>query len=385
MNSGPRPLTLMNVPLLDLKLQYATIRDDVRAAIDRVFASQRFVLGDEGHALEAQIAGYCRVKHAIGCASGSDALLLALMSCGVGPGDEVITTPFTFFATGAAITRLGARPIFVDIDRATFNLDPERVGPALNRRTKAIIAVHLYGQCADMKPLLEAAEKHNLPVIEDAAQAIGAEDRGRRAGAIGLIGCLSFYPSKNLGGPGDGGMLLTADDEHAARLRALHVHGEDRKYHHDLVGINSRLDELQAAVLRVKFGHLEDWTRARQRRAQQYELMFTDAGLNEQLQTPHVRPEARHVFHQFVIRVRAGERDRLREHLRARAVGTDIYYPLPLHLQTCFRYLGYQKGEFPVTEQAAAETLALPIYPELTEEQQDYVVSEIADFFKDSS
>jgi dTDP-4-amino-4,6-dideoxygalactose transaminase len=385
MNSGPRPLTLMNVPLLDLKLQYATIRDDVRAAIDRVFASQRFVLGDEGHALEAQIAGYCRVKHAIGCASGSDALLLALMSCGVGPGDEVITTPFTFFATGAAITRLGARPIFVDIDRATFNLDPERVGPALNRRTKAIIAVHLYGQCADMKPLLEAAEKHNLPVIEDAAQAIGAEDRGRRAGAIGLIGCLSFYPSKNLGGPGDGGMLLTGDDEHAARLRALHVHGEDRKYHHDLVGINSRLDELQAAVLRVKFGHLEDWTRARQRRAQQYELMFTDAGLNEQLQTPHVRPEARHVFHQFVIRVRAGERDRLREHLRARAVGTDIYYPLPLHLQTCFRYLGYQKGEFPVTEQAAAETLALPIYPELTEEQQDYVVSEIADFFKDSS
>jgi dTDP-4-amino-4,6-dideoxygalactose transaminase len=368
-----------------LKLQYATIRDDVRAAIDRVFASQRFVLGDEGHALEAQIAGYCRVKHAIGCASGSDALLLALMSCGVGPGDEVITTPFTFFATGAAITRLGARPIFVDIDRATFNLDPERVGPALKRRTKAIIAVHLYGQCADMKPLLEAAEKHNLPVIEDAAQAIGAEDRGRRAGAIGLIGCLSFYPSKNLGGPGDGGMLLTGDDEHAARLRALHVHGEDRKYHHDLVGINSRLDELQAAVLRVKFGHLEDWTRARQRRAQQYELMFTDAGLNEQLQTPHVRPEARHVFHQFVIRVRAGERDRLREHLRARAVGTDIYYPLPLHLQTCFRYLGYQKGEFPVTEQAAAETLALPIYPELTEEQQDYVVSEIADFFKDSS
>jgi dTDP-4-amino-4,6-dideoxygalactose transaminase len=374
----------MNVPLLDLKLQYATIRDDVRAAIDRVFESQRFVLGDEGHALEAQIAGYCRVKHAIGCASGSDALLLALMSCGVGPGDEVITTPFTFFATGAAITRLGARPIFVDIDRATFNLDPERVGPAINRRTKAILAVHLYGQCADMKLLLEAAEKHDLPVIEDAAQAIGAEDHGRRAGSIGRIGCLSFYPSKNLGGPGDGGMLLTADDEHAARLRALHVHGENRKYHHEMVGINSRLDEIQAAVLRVKFGHLEDWTRARQRRAQQYELMFTDAGLNEQLETPHVRAEARHVFHQFVIRVRAGERDRLREHLRARAVGTDIYYPLPLHLQNCFRDLGYEKGEFPAAEQAAAETLALPVYPELTDEQQDYVVSEIAEFFKDT-
>jgi dTDP-4-amino-4,6-dideoxygalactose transaminase len=375
----------MNVPLLDLKLQYATIGDDVRAAIDRVFASQRFVLGDEGRALEAQIAGYCRVKHAIGCASGSDALLLALMSCGVGPGDEVITTPFTFFATGGAITRLGARPIFVDVDEATFNLDPERVGPAINGRTKAIIAVHLYGQCADMTPLLETAEKHHLPVIEDAAQAIGAEDRGRRAGSMGLIGCLSFYPSKNLGAAGDAGMLVTGNDEHAARLRALHVHGENRKYHHELVGINSRLDEIQAAVLRVKFSHLEDWTHARQRRAQQYELMFADAGLNEQLQTPQVRPEARHIFHQFVIRVSGGKRDQLREHLRSQEVGTDIYYPLPLHLQNCFRYLGYEKGEFPVAERAAAETLALPVYPELTDEQQAYVVSQIADFFKTNS
>ena len=385
MNSPQTQLTAMNVPLLDLKLQYATIRDDVRAAIDRVFESQRFVLGDEGQALEREIAGYCRVNHAVGCASGSDALLLALMSCGIGPGDEVITTPFTFFATAAAVTRLGGRPVFVDIDEATFNLDPERVETAISPRTKAIVAVHLYGQCVDMKPLMETAAKQGIRVIEDAAQAIGSEDRGRRAGSIGTIGCLSFYPSKNLGGAGDGGMLLTSEDDHARRLRSLHVHGEARKYHHDVVGINSRLDEVQAAVLRVKLAHIEEWTRARQRKAQQYELMFADSGLNEQVRAPHVRRDGRHVFHQYAIRVPANEREAVRQHLSTRGVGSDIYYPLPLHLQNCFRYLGYEEGAFPAAERAAAETLALPIYPELTDEQQDYVVSSIADFFRSKS
>jgi len=371
----------MKVPLLDLKAQYATIREDVREAIDRVFESQRFVLGTEGQALEEEVARYCQTGFAIGCASGSDALLLALMSCGVGAGDEVITTPFTFFATAAAITRLGARPVFIDIDERTFNMDPARLEAAISPRTKAIIAVHLYGQCVDMKPVIETAAKRGLPIIEDAAQAIGAEDRARRAGSMGTIGCLSFYPSKNLGGAGDGGMLVTSDKDHAGRLRMLHVHGEAQKYHHDVVGINSRLDEVQATVLRVKLSHLDEWTTARQRKAEQYELMFTDAGLSEQITRPFVRRDGRHVFHQFVVRVPGGARDALREHLRAHSVGCDVYYPVPLHLQKCFAYLSYEKGELSAAERAAAETLALPIYPELTDAQQDYVVSTIADFF----
>src|SRR6266550_5055966 len=286
--------TVMNVPLLDLKAQYATIREDVREAIDRVVESQRFVLGAEGQALEEELARYCQAKFAISCASGSDALLLALMAHGIGEGDEVITTSFTFFATAAAIARLGARPVFVDIDERTFNMDVEQVEAAISQRTKAIIAVHLYGQCVDMNPLVEIAAKHGIQIIEDAAQAIGAEDRGRRAGSIGAIGCLSFYPSKNLGGAGDGGMLTTSDEDHAHRLRMLHVHGEAHKYHHDVVGINSRLDELQAAILRVKLAHLDEWTSARQRKAQQYELMFTDAGLREQIKPPYIRRDGRH-------------------------------------------------------------------------------------------
>src|SRR5437588_5648235 len=271
----PSPIItrLMKVPLLDLKAQYATIREDVREAIDRVFESKRFVLGTEGQALEEEVARYCQTGFAIGCASGSDALLLALMSCGVGAGDEVITTPFTFFATAAAITRLGARPVFIDIDERTFNMDHEHVEAAISQRTKAIIAVHLYGQCVEMNPLVEIPAKYGIPIIEDVAQALGAEDRQRRAGSIGTIGCLSFYPSKNLGGAGDGGMLITSDADHAKRLRMLRVHGEGKKYHHDVVGINSRLDEVQATVLRVKLSHLDEWTTARQRKAQQSELM----------------------------------------------------------------------------------------------------------------
>jgi dTDP-4-amino-4,6-dideoxygalactose transaminase len=389
----------MKVPLIDLQAQYQTIRDEVRAAVDRVFQSQQFVMGAEVQALEEEIAGYSQTKFAIGCASGSDALLLALMSCGAGPSDEVITTPFSFFATAAAITRLGARPVFVDIDERTFNINASLVAEKITTRTKAIVPVHLYGQCAEMDPLIELAGRADIPVdgppaslpvlalrgipiIEDAAQAIGAEDARRRAGSMGTIGCFSFYPSKNLGGAGDGGMLTTNDLERARRLRMLRVHGEERKYHHQIVGINSRLDTVQAAVLRVKLPYLDEWTNARQRKAQQYELMFGDAGLMEEVEPPLVRAGARHIFHQFVIRVRDGRRDALREHLRKRGVGTDIYYPVPLHLQECFAYLGYKEGDFPVAEKAAKETLALPIYPELTDEQQDYVVTAIGEFFQ---
>jgi len=377
------------VPLLDLQAQYETIRDEVRRAVDEVFNSQHFVLGAEVQALEEEIARYSQTKFAIGCASGSDALLLALMSCGVGADDEVITTPFSFFATAGAIARLGARPVFVDIEGRAFNLDPSLVSAAITERTRAIMPVHLYGQCAEMDPLMEISRGTAgddvgapIPIIEDAAQAIGAEDRGRRAGSMGAIGCFSFYPSKNLGGAGDGGMLVTNDLEHARRLHMLRVHGEEMKYHHKVIGINSRLDALQAAVLRAKLPHLEEWTTGRQRKAQQYELMFADAGLSEQIEVPFVRTNARHIFHQFVIRVRDGRRDALREHLREHGVGTDVYYPVPLHLQECFAYLGYQEGDFPVAERAAKETLALPVYPELTDEQQDYVVNTIAQFFE---
>lgn len=380
------PAVKMKVPLLDLQAQYATIRDEVRLAIDRVFESQHFVLGAEVQMLEEEIARYSQTKFAIGCASGSDALLLALMSCEVGDGDEVVTTPFSFFATASAITRLGARPVFVDVDEQTYNIRPSLVAEAITEKTKAIVPVHLYGQCAEMDPLIElasvptAAEPHGVPIIEDAAQAIGAEDRRRRTGSMGTIGCFSFYPSKNLGGAGDGGMLATNDLDHARRLYTLRVHGEERKYHHKVVGLNSRLDALQAAVLRAKLPHLDAWSVARQRNAQQYELMFGDAGLNDKIELPFVRAGARHIFHQFVIRVRDGRRDALREHLRERGIGTDVYYPVPLHLQECFAYLGYKEGDFPVAEAAAKETLALPVYPELTPDQQDYVVNAIKDF-----
>jgi dTDP-4-amino-4,6-dideoxygalactose transaminase len=376
------PAKAMNVPLLDLRAQYATIREEVRAAIDRVFESQQFVLSGEVKALEEEIARYCQTKFAIGCASGSDALLLALMTCGIGAGDEVITTPFSFFATASAITRLGARPVFVDIDERTYNLNPELIETAITERTKAILPVHIYGQCAEMNPLIELSRERGIPIVEDAAQAIGAEDRGRRAGSMGTIGCFSFYPSKNLGGAGDGGMLVTNDLDHARKLHMLRVHGEETKYHHKIVGLNSRLDALQAAVLRVKLPHLDDWTGARQRKAQQYESMFLDAGLSEEIGIPFVRPDARHIFHQFVVRVSGGRRDALQKHLREHGVGTDVYYPVPLHLQACFAYLGYKEGDFPIAELAAKETLALPVYPELTDQQQDYVVGMIAEFFR---
>jgi len=369
----------MNVPLLDLQAQYVALRDDLQQAVERVMSSQRFVLGDEVRGLENSIAGYCRTKHAVGCASGSDALLLALMALDVKAGDEVITTPFSFFATAACITRLGARPVFVDIDPPTYNIDASQVADAITSRTKAIMPVHLYGQCAVMDPLLEVGKRRSVPIVEDAAQAIGATDNGRPAGSMGLIGCFSFYPTKNLGGAGDGGILTTNDDDVAARLRRLRAHGGANEYEHDEVGINSRLDELQAAVLRVKFPSLDRWSEERAQKAAVYTKLLSEADLSFPLVTPHVRDDGRHIFHQYVIRV-PGNRDALMEHLKTRGVGTKVYYPIPLHLQACFNYLGYKEGQFPESESAAKETLALPVYPELSEEQQVYVVDSIKSF-----
>ena len=369
----------MNVPLLDLQAQYASVRDGVQQAVERVLASQRFVLGDEVRGLETSIAEYCQTKHAVGCASGSDALLLALMALDVKAGDEVITSPFSFFATAAAITRLGARPVFVDIDSRSYNIDPSRIADAITPRTKVIMPVHIYGQCAHMDPILDIAGRRGITVVEDAAQAIGATDNGRRAGSMGAIGCFSFYPTKNLGGAGDGGIITTSDDQLASRLRRLRTHGGANEYEHEEVGINSRLDELQAAVLRIKFARLDQWSEERSRKAEFYTQLLGDANLSFPLLTPQVRTDGRHIFHQYVIRV-PGNRDALMEHLKSRGVGTKVYYPIPLHRQQCFSYLGYKEGDFPESESAARETFALPAYPELTEEQQVYVVDSIKSF-----
>jgi len=369
----------MNVPLLDLQAQYVSLRDKLLQAIERVMDSQRFVLGDEVRSLETSIADYCQTKHAVACASGSDALLLALMALDIQSGDEVITTPFSFFATAAAITRLGARPVFIDIDPQTYNLDTSRVPQAITTRTKAIMPVHLYGQCAEMDPLLEVGRRQGIAIVEDAAQAIGASDKGRHAGSMGAIGCFSFYPTKNLGGAGDGGILTTNDDALAQRLRRLRTHGGANEYEHSEVGINSRLDELQAAVLNVKLPSLNQWSEERGKKAANYSQLLREAELKFPLVTPHVRPDARHIFHQYVIRV-PENRDALMEHLKTRNVGTKVYYPIPLHRQECFSYLGYKEGEFPESERAARETLALPVYPEMTEEQQVHVVDAIKSF-----
>ncbi len=374
-----RLLYCMNVPMLDLQAQYVSLRDQLHQAIERVMTSQRFVLGDEVRGLEQSIADYCQTKYAIACASGSDALLLALMALDLKADDEVITTPFSFFATAAAITRLGATPVFVDIDPHTYNLDTSRVADAITPRTKAILPVHLYGQCAQMDPLLELVEGDGIAVVEDAAQAIGATDNGRRAGSMGLVGCFSFYPTKNLGGAGDGGILTTNDDQMAQRLRRLRTHGGATEYEHTEVGINSRLDELQAAVLRVKLPSLDQWSEERARKAALYSRLLSEAELSFPLVAPQVRSDGRHIFHQYVVRA-PGNRDALMEHLKARGVGTKIYYPIPLHRQECFSYLGYKEGDFPESESAARETLALPVYPELTGEQQAYVVESIKSF-----
>ncbi len=387
----------MQVPLLDLRAQYAPLRADIEAAIREVCDTQRFVLGPKVSQLEAEIAAYSQTAHALGMSSGTDALLVALMALDIGPGDEVITTPFTFFATAGVVARLGARPLFCDIDARTFNLAPAAVDAMLaerckqegdrlvNTRTggvvKALLPVHLYGQMADMDAFNAIARRHRLAVIEDAAQAIGAAlADGRRAGSLGDIGCLSFFPTKNLGAFGDAGMCVTRTAALAQRLRILRVHGGEPKYYHAVIGGNFRLDELQAAVLVVKLKHLDAWTAARQRNAARYDELFAAAGLTEHVELPYRNPGERHIFNQYVIRT--ARRDELRAHLDAHGVGTEIYYPLPLHEQQCFAYLGHEPEDFPEAHRAAAEVLALPIYPELRGAQLEYVVERIADFVR---
>lgn len=379
--AGKQTSSKMKVPLLDLQAQYAPLRDELNEAVRRVMDSQQFIMGPDVAALEEEIVRYTGARHAVACASGSDALLLALMALDIGSGDEVITTPYSFFATASSIARLGARPVFVDIEPATYNFDISQIESAVTERTRAIMPVHLYGQCAEMDALMETSRRHDLAVVEDAAQAIGAEDRARQAGAMGAIGCFSFYPSKNLGAAGDAGMMTTNDDALADRLCALRVHGSRTKYYHEFLGVNSRLDSIQAAILRVKLPHLDTWSDARRANAERYNQLFEDAGLSEEIGLPAVRDDVRHIFNQYVIRLRGGRRDALVEHLKRCGVGTDIYYPVPLHLQDCFAYLGHRPGDFPEAERAARETIALPIYPELTVEQQSYVVEMIREFF----
>lgn len=370
-------------PFLDLKAQFATIRTEVIAAVLEVLESQHFILGSEVEHMESAVAQYVGADFAIGCASGSDALLLSLLALGIDTGDEVITTPFTFIATAGAIARVKARPVFVDIDEATFNLDSRQLEAAITPRTRAIIPVHLFGLPADMTTIMGIARHHELPVIEDAAQALGAQGCGKAVGSIGTMACFSFFPSKNLGGAGDGGMVTTNSPELADRLRLLHLHGSRRRYEYELLGINSRLDALQAAILRVKLRYLDQWTAARQRSARRYRDAFATIAIRGSIQMP-AEPEACvHVYNQFVIR--AQQRDALKEHLREAGVPTEIYYPSPLHLQPAFAYLGYRKGDFPRAEAACDQVLALPIFPELSDEQQQTIIGEIADFYCRSS
>jgi dTDP-4-amino-4,6-dideoxygalactose transaminase len=370
-----KPTRTMEVPLLDLKGQYRSIRPDIDAAMARVVESQWFILGPEVAALEEEVAAYCGAAFGIGMSSGTDALLAALMALDIGAGDEVIVPTYTFFATAGVVARLGARPVFVDIDPDTYNILPAGVAEAITPLTKAIIPVHLYGRMADMDGLLAAAG--GIPVIEDAAQAIGAfDERGRKAGSTGHMGCFSFFPSKNLGGFGDGGMTVTSDADSARRLKALRMHGMEPKYYHGMVGGNFRLDALQAAVLRVKLGHLPGWTEARRRNAELYRTFLAAAGVLDRIRLPEDEPG--HIYNQFVIRTQ--ERDRLQEHLRQAGIGTEVYYPLPLHLQECFGHLGHGTGSMPHAEAAARQTLALPVYPELQEEQIRYVVERIVEF-----
>ncbi len=370
----------MKVPLLDLSLQHQSLRGEIEAAITGVLDTGQFILGDEVKALEAEVAEYSQSKFAIGCASGSDALLLALMALDVKAGDEVITTPYSFFATVSAITRLGATPVFVDIDPQTYNLDISQIEAKITDRTKAVQPVHLFGQCANMDELRAICQTRGIGIVEDAAQAIGAEDAGRRAGSMSEVGCFSFYPSKNLGGMGDGGMMTTNDEAIANKLFALRGHGMEVRYYHKWIGINSRLDGFQGAILRVKLRRLDEWSNKRKANADRYKQLFTDAGVTEQITLPFERENVRHIYNQYVIRV-PNKRDELRQYLTDNGIGTDIYYPVSLHLQECFEYLGLKEGDFPESEKASRETIALPIFPEMTEEQQDYVVEKIAEYY----
>jgi dTDP-4-amino-4,6-dideoxygalactose transaminase len=369
------------VPLLDLKAQYATIKNEILEAVHAVFESQYFILGPTVVECEERLAPYCGCKYAVGVTSGTDAILMALMAENIGPGDEVITTPYTFFATAGCIARTGAKPVFVDICPKTYNIDPKQIEARITKKTKALMPVHLYGQCAAMDPILEIAKAHGLPIIEDAAQAIGSEYKGRRAGSMGRYGCFSFFPSKNLGAAGDGGMVVAQDAETAEKLRMLRNHGMKPKYYHSMIGGNFRLDALQAAVISVKLNHLDRWSAGRQANAARYRRLFEEAGLAQsgKVGLPYEVPGNRHIYNQFVIR--AERRDALAEHLKAEQVGFEIYYPVPLHLQKCFVECGYREGELPVSEAAARETLALPIYPELSDAQAGRVVDCIRQFY----
>jgi dTDP-4-amino-4,6-dideoxygalactose transaminase len=378
---------MMNVPLLDLKPQYQLLKEEILSVTEEIYESQQFILGPWVQRLETRIASYCQSAHAVGVSSGSDALLLCLMACGIGPGHGVLTTPYTFFATAGSVVRTGAKPVFVDIDPQTYNIDPEQLALQIDRMTdaersrlRAVIPVHLYGQCAEMAPIVRIARQNRLVVIEDAAQAIGAEYQGRRAGSIGDFGCFSFFPSKNLGAFGDGGMVTTQDAERFERLCTLRNHGARQKYYHQFVGGNFRLDALQAAVVSIKLKYLDAWTWKRQQNAARYRELFESAGLMDRVRLP-LENQSRHIYNQFVIRVSEG-RDELRRFLSEAGVGNEIYYPVPLHLQACFSDLGYRPGDLPESEKAAQTTLALPIYPDLTEDQQAYVVDRISAFYK---
>jgi len=364
----------MKVPFLDLKRQYSAIKKEMDEAVFSALSNTRFILGPEVKSFEEKVAAYCGTKFAIGVASGTDALLLSLRACGVKQGDEVITTSFSFFASAGVISRLGANPVFVDIDAGTYNIDPNEIDKKISPKTKAIMPVHLFGQCADMAPLLEIAKKHNLKVVEDAAQAIGAEYKGRKAGTMGDFGCFSFFPSKNLGGAGDGGMVVTNDPEMAEMIRILRVHGSKPKYYHSTIGYNSRLDTIQAAILSVKLNHLDDWSKKRRKHAEVYNSAFKDLDMV----TPKEESFSYHIYNQYTIAVK--NRDELRKYLKEKEIGHDSYYPVPLHLQECYRFLGYKKGDLPVSEKKAEEVVSIPVYPELREEEQGFVISTIKEF-----
>lgn len=371
--------SLMNVPMLDLSEQYLSLRDDILTALDEVMKSSHFILGENVNRLEKDIAEYCNVKYGVGVGNGSDALHISLMACGVQEGDEVITTPFTFFATAGAIARCNATPVFVDIDPVTYNIDANQIEEKITERTKAIIPVHLYGQMADMSKISEIANKHNLHIVEDAAQAIGSTFKGKHPGEMGSTAILSFFPTKNLGAYGDAGMVVTDNDDLMEKMRVIRVHGSKPKYHHHVLGYNSRLDELQAAVLNIKFPHLNEWSEKRREIANRYTSLLKEK-LEGKLSTPVEVEDCYHVFHQYTLRVE--KRDELQAYLRENGIATMIYYPVPLHLQPVFSDLGHKEGDFPQAEKAAKEALSLPMFPELSKEQQDYVVEKIVEFFQ---
>jgi dTDP-4-amino-4,6-dideoxygalactose transaminase len=370
------------IPLCDVPAQYRALQTEIDTAVSRVLASGQVINGPEVSKLETEVASYCGAGHGVGCSSGSDALLLALSALGVGPGDEIIVPPFTFFATAGAVARTGARPVFADIDPVTYNLDPSQVENQITSRTKAILVVHLFGQAADMEHLWRIAERHNLTIIEDAAQSFGAKYQGKKVGTLGALACLSFYPTKNLGGSGDGGMVVTNDPEWATRMACLRTHGMYPKYYHHYIGWNARLDAVQAAILRVKLPHLDTWIADRQSAARRYDELIEQQHLGRFVTRPVTRPKCFHAYNQYVVRVANGQRDNLVRHFKTERIGCEVYYPRPLHLQECFNYLGYGEGDFPASEEACRAVIALPMFPEITAEQQERVVGSITAFVR---